>query len=58
LEYNYEIIHRKGALHHVPDALSHMFEGDTNEHTRAAGTVDLITAKDTVDAMNTEDDRY
>jgi len=26
LEYDYEIVHRKGALHHVPDALSRMFE--------------------------------
>ena len=29
LEYDYEIVHRKGALHHVPDALSRMYEGDT-----------------------------
>ena len=29
LEYDYEIVHRKGALHHVPDALSRMFESDT-----------------------------
>jgi len=28
LEYDYEIVHRKGALHHVP-ALSQMFESDT-----------------------------
>jgi len=48
----------KSALHHVPDALSRMFEEDTNEDARAAGTVNLITAKDTVDAMNTEDDWY
>ena len=26
--YDIEIIHRKGALHHVPDALSRMSEGD------------------------------
>lgn len=26
LEYDYEIVHRKGALHHVPDALSRMYE--------------------------------
>jgi len=29
LEYDYEIVHRKGALHHVSDALSRMFKGDT-----------------------------
>jgi len=50
------VIHRKGALHHVPDALSRMFEEDTNEDTRAASTVNLIIARDTVDAMNMEDD--
>jgi len=26
LEYDYTIEHRKGALHHVPDALSRMYE--------------------------------
>jgi len=50
------VFHRKGALHHVPDALSRMFEEDTNEDTRAAGTVNLITVKDTVDVLNTGDD--
>lgn len=29
MEYDYEIIHRKGALHYAPDALSRMFEDDT-----------------------------
>jgi Integrase core domain. len=27
LEYDYQIVHRKGACHHVPDALSRMYEG-------------------------------
>lgn len=30
LEYDYEIVHRKGALHHVPDALSRMYEGEND----------------------------
>jgi len=47
------VIHRKNVLRHVLDALSRMFEGDTNEDTRAAGTVNLVTAKGTVNAMNT-----
>jgi len=58
LEYDYEVIHRKGALHHVPDALSRMFEEDTGEDTRAAGTVNLISVKNTVDVTDTEDDWY
>jgi len=28
LEYDYKVMHRKGALHHVPDALSRMYERD------------------------------
>lgn len=28
LEYDYEIVHRKGALHYVPNALSRMYESD------------------------------
>jgi len=35
LEYDYEVIHRKDVLHHVPDALSFMYEGDTNEDALA-----------------------
>jgi len=58
LEYDYEVIHRKGALHHVPDALSRMFEEETLEDARVAGNVNLITVKNTVDAMNTEDGWY
>ncbi|XP_066600140.1 uncharacterized protein [Prorops nasuta] len=33
LEYDYKILHRKGALHHVPDALSRMFEGNGGEES-------------------------
>jgi len=29
LEYDYTVEHRKGALHHVPDALSRAFEGES-----------------------------
>jgi len=58
LEYDYEVIHRKGALHHVPDALSRMFEEETNEDTQAASTVNLITAENPVDAINTSDEWY
>jgi len=36
LEYDYEVIHRKGALHHVPDELSRMYEGDEIENTVTA----------------------
>lgn len=36
LQYDYEIIHRKGALHHAPDALSSAYEGDSNVIVAAA----------------------
>jgi len=36
LEYDYEVIHRKVALHHVPDALSRMYEGKESENTVTA----------------------
>jgi len=49
LEYDYEVIHRKAALHHVPDALSRMFERNTNEDALEMGIVNLVTAKDAVD---------
>lgn len=39
LEYDYTIEHRKGALHHVPDALSRMYE-TTNELCAVAITGD------------------
>jgi len=41
LEYDYEIVHRKGALHHVPDALSRMFERDTEVSVMAAVDAEL-----------------
>ncbi len=40
LEYDYKIIHRKRALHHVPDALSRAPEGATNLLTMAVDTED------------------
>jgi len=57
LKYYYEVIHRKSALHHVPDALFRMFEGDIC-YTRAMGAVNLVTAKNIVDAMNIKNDWY
>ncbi|XP_029163431.1 uncharacterized protein LOC114934886 [Nylanderia fulva] len=50
LEYDYEIIHRKGALHHVPDALSRMFEGDTE--------IPIVAAVDVEENANTNDAWY
>jgi len=47
LEYDYEIVHRKGALHHVPDALSRMYEGDTEVKVLVVAEADL--AADTAD---------
>ncbi|KMQ84279.1 reverse ribonuclease integrase, partial [Lasius niger] len=60
LEYDYEIVHRKGALHHVPDALSRMFENDDTEETpiAAINTAHIIAAVDTVDFENTTDEWY
>jgi len=57
LEYDYEVIHRKGALHHVPDALSRMYEVDEIENTvtAAIGAVNLVT-KDIVDIESTQDE--
>jgi len=59
LEYDYEVVHRKGALHHVPDALSRMYEGDEIENTvtAAIGAVNLVT-KDIVDVEGTQDEWY
>uniref|UniRef100_A0A6V7LWV3 RNA-directed DNA polymerase n=1 Tax=Bracon brevicornis TaxID=1563983 RepID=A0A6V7LWV3_9HYME len=37
LEYNFEIIHRKGALHHVPDALSRAPDGESLDTETIAG---------------------
>ncbi|XP_029680942.1 uncharacterized protein K02A2.6-like [Formica exsecta] len=42
LEYDYEIVHRKGALHHVPDALSRMYESDTEVKIMVAVEADII----------------
>ncbi|KMQ92870.1 reverse ribonuclease integrase [Lasius niger] len=42
LEYDYEIVHRKGALHHVPDALSRMFESDIEVPQIAAVEAEVI----------------
>lgn len=50
LEYDYEIVHRKGALHHVPDALSRMYESDTEITALAAVPADLVA--------NTADEWY
>lgn len=30
LEYDYEVVYRKGALHHAPDAFSRIYEGETS----------------------------
>lgn len=43
LKYDYEIIHRKSALYHIPDALSRMYEGDTEIKIMAAVETDIIT---------------
>jgi len=50
LEYDYEIVHRKGALHHVPDALSRMYEGDTEVRSLVAVEANM--------AANTADEWY
>lgn len=42
LEYDYEIVHRKGALHHVPDALSRAYEGDTEVTAVAVAQIDPL----------------
>ena len=44
LEYDYEIVHRKGALHHVSDALSCAFERDTGDDESASAL--LVAAAD------------
>jgi len=46
LKYDYEIVHRKGALHYVPDALSRMFESDTEIPLVAVETAGLPETKD------------
>lgn len=42
LEYDYEIIHRKGALHHVPDALSRMYETEAGAPVVAVAEAKVI----------------
>jgi len=50
LEYDYTIEHRKGALYHVPDALSQMYESNTE--------VAINAVLDTVDVEKTSDEWY
>ena len=40
LQYDFTITHRKGALHHVPDALSRMYEPDPLAVSNIAETDD------------------
>ena len=47
LEYDYVVEHRKGALHHVPDALSRMFEGENEIVVNAV--MDIVECEDTRD---------
>ena len=65
LEYDYEVIHRKGALHHVPDALSRMFEDPESsestkitEFTEITETACMNAAMDRMEWNNTEDEWY
>lgn len=48
LEYDYEIVHRKWALHHVSDALSRMYEADGKVLVAAA--IEQKSQLDTWDA--------
>ncbi|XP_039309912.1 uncharacterized protein K02A2.6-like [Solenopsis invicta] len=50
LEYDYEVVHRKGAQHHVPDALSRMFEGETEPA--------VVAVADAINPPNTHDQWY
>ncbi|XP_039310315.1 uncharacterized protein K02A2.6-like [Solenopsis invicta] len=50
LEYDYEVVHRKGAQHHVPDALSRMFEGETEPA--------VVAVADAINPPNTQDQWY
>lgn len=50
LEYDYEILHRKGALHHVPDALSRIYESDTE--------IKIMTTEEIKMIANTTDAWY
>ena len=53
LEYDYEIVHCKGALHHVPDTLSRAFESDTRDDENV--NVLLVTVADVEIPDDTED---
>lgn len=39
-QYDFEVVHRKGALNHVPDALSRMFEDDPPNRTDAVSELE------------------
>ncbi|KMQ86252.1 reverse ribonuclease integrase, partial [Lasius niger] len=47
LEYDYEIIHRKGALHHVPDALSRSYEGEVEINATVSVAAEVLDIPDT-----------
>ena len=53
LEYDYEIVYWKGALHHVSDALSRAFESNTNEGDNVI--VSLIITANAPIIDNTDD---
>jgi len=58
LEYDYEVIHRKGkAFYHVPDALSRMFENESEDIVTIA-TDAVLVIKNIVDVANTQDKWY
>lgn len=44
LEYDFDIIHRKGAMHHVPDALSRMYEDQVAESSAGEEYVAAVDA--------------
>ena len=41
--YDFEIIHRKGCLNYVPDALSRMYEDETDVDLRSVTTTEETT---------------
>lgn len=58
LEYDYEIIHRKGALHHVPDALSRIPEQMLGETVLTASASQDAGSKEPAEEMETTDQWY
>jgi len=59
LEYDYEVIHRKDALHHVPDALSRMYEGNESENTVMAAMAEVnLGIKNLVNVESTRNEWY